>query len=144
MKQSAVLLALLISANLHAAPNCSRDELDGAVEGYLAAQRTGDRDALTAAPVTRHFEQQQPITAEASIVNTPLAIDFHRSILDETSRRTFTELEAMVTDEAMGAVVGFVHFGPNALPDTHLFRLENGRIRFVHMTVCAPTGCAFN
>jgi hypothetical protein len=45
----------------------------------------------------------------------------------------------------MGAVVGFVQFGPNALPDTHLFRLENGRIRYVHtLTVCAPTGCAFN
>jgi hypothetical protein len=50
-----------------------------------------------------------------------------------------------VIDEAMGAVVGFVRFGPNLLPDTHLFRLENGRIRYVHtLTVCAETGCAFN
>jgi hypothetical protein len=50
-----------------------------------------------------------------------------------------------VVDEAMGAIVGFVQFGPNALPDTHLFRLENGKIRYVHtLTVCAPTGCAFN
>lgn len=43
------------------------------------------------------------------------------------------------------AVVGFAQFGPNTLPDTHLFRLENGRIRHVHTrTVCAPTGCASN
>jgi len=266
MRLLTAALVLCVSASAAAAGNCNREDLEAAVDGYLAAQRAGHRDALPAAPVTRYFEQQQPISPEASIVNTPLAIDFHRSILDETSCQTFTEivvldeahpyaigtrlrvvadtiteLEAMVTDEgdwlfnpqvtfdrssaegwdilpesarsdratleaaanayfdqffsgpgtvevpwgrpcnrleggaytgngsaedscdvgvpsgmnishrrfvvdeAMGAVVGFVQFGPNALPDTHLFRLENGRIRYVHtLTVCAPTGCAFN
>jgi hypothetical protein len=266
MKYAAAALALLVAVNSLAATNCNRDELQSAAEAYLEAQRAGDRDALPAAPVTRYFEQQQPVSPESSIINTPLAIDFHRSILDETTCQTFTELvvldeahpyaigtrlrvvagtitelEAMVTDEgdwlfnpqvtferssaesweilpenarsdratleaaanayfdqffsgpgtvevpwgrpcnrleggaytgngsaedscdvgvpsgmnishrrfvvdeAMGAVVGFVQFGPNALPDTHLFRLENGRIRYVHtLTVCAPTGCAFN
>ena len=263
-----VVLSSLLSfaTTVCAAPNCDRDELARAVDGYLEAQTAGDRTMLPAAPVTRYFEQQQPIAPEASIVNTALAIDFHRSILDEVTCQTFTELvvldeshpyaigtrlrvvagtitelEAMVTDEgdwlfnpqvtferssaeswdilpanaqsdratleaaanadfdqffsgpgtvavpwgtpcnrleggaytgedspsdscavgvpsgmnishrrfvvdeAMGAIVGFVQFGPNALPDTHLFRLENGRIRYVHtLTVCAPTGCAFN
>ena len=50
-----------------------------------------------------------------------------------------------VVDEAMGAVVGFVRFGPNRLPDTHLFRVENGKIRYVHtLTVCGEDGCRFN
>jgi hypothetical protein len=50
-----------------------------------------------------------------------------------------------VIDEAMGAIVGFVRFGPNRMPGTHFFRLENDRIRYVHtLTVCAETGCAFN
>jgi hypothetical protein len=249
-----------------AAGNCGRAELQSAVDAYLAAQQAGDLSMLPAAPQTKYYEQQEPIAASASIVNTPLAIDFHRSILDETSCQTFTEivvldeehsyalgtrlrvvagtiteLEAIVTDEgdwlfnpqvtferssaerwdilpesarseratreaaanayfdqffsgpdtvavpwgtpcnrleggaytgngspedscnvgvpsgmnishrrfvideAMGAVVGFVRFGPNVIPDTHLFRLENGKIRYVHtLTVCAPDGCAFN
>ena len=266
MTQFLMAVFLGAAANAAVAANCSRAELQSAVDAYLVAQQAGDREALPAAPVTRYFEQQQPVASEASIVNTPLAIDFHRSILDETTCQTFTELvvldeahpyaigtrlrivagtitelEAMVTDEgdwlfnpqvtfarssaeswdilpesarsdratleaaanayfdqffsgpgtvavpwgrpcnrleggaytgngsasdscdvgvpsgmnishrrfvvdeAVGAVVGFVQFGPNALPDTHLFRLENGRIRYVHtLTVCAPTGCAFN
>jgi hypothetical protein len=50
-----------------------------------------------------------------------------------------------LVDEAMGTAVGFVRFGPNAIPDVHLFRLVNGRIRYVHaLTACPDTGCAFN
>jgi hypothetical protein len=44
-----------------------------------------------------------------------------------------------VVDETIGAVVAFCTFGagPNAggrepAPDTHLFRVENGKLRFVH------------
>lgn len=49
-----------------------------------------------------------------------------------------------LVDEAMGAIVGFVRFGPNRIPDTHLFRLVNGKIRYVHtLTVCSEVGCQF-
>ena len=43
-----------------------------------------------------------------------------------------------VVDETMGSVVVFCTFGPNSpngpagAPDTHLFRLNNGKIRYVH------------
>jgi len=43
-----------------------------------------------------------------------------------------------VVDETMGAVVAFCTFGaggPNGgsgAPDTHLFRVENGKLRYVH------------
>lgn len=262
---AATLLSLVSTAAL-AQANCNRAELQSAVDAYLAAQTAGDRTQLPAASVTRYFQQQEPIEADAGIVNTAIPIDFHRSILDVTSCQSFTELvslderhpyaigtrlrivagtitelEAMVTDdgdwlfnpavtrerssseswdilpaaarsdratleaaanayfdqffsgadsidvpwgtpcnrleggvytgdggpddscnvgvpsgmnishrrfvvdEALGAVVGFVRFGPHALPDTHLFRLENGRIRYVHtLTVCGDAGCQFN
>jgi hypothetical protein len=44
----------------------------------------------------------------------------------------------LVVDETMGAVVAFCTFGaggPNGgsgAPDTHLFRVENGKLRYVH------------
>lgn len=266
MKPLAALALLLFSVTALADANCSRSELQLAVNAYIEAQTAGDLDLMPVAPATRYYQQQEGIDARASIVNEPLAIDFHRSILDETTCQTFTELvvlderhpyamgarlrvvagtitelEAMVTDdgdwlfnpevtferssaetwdvvpeherssratleaaanayfdqffsgpntiyvpwgtpcnrleggaytgngspddscnvgvpsgmnishrrfvvdEAMGAIVGFVRFGPNLIPDTHLFRLEGGRIRYVHtLTVCAQNGCAFN
>jgi hypothetical protein len=266
MGRFAACLALLFATSAFADVNCSRSELQIAVNAYIAAQTAGDRDMLPAAPATRYFQQQEPIDARDSIVNEALAIDLQRSILDEVSCQSFTEmivlderhpyalgtrlrivagtiteLESMVTDEgdwlfnpkvsfehsstedwdllpasgrsdratleaaanayfdqffsgpntvyvpwgtpcnrleggaytgngsptdscnvgvpsgmnishrrfvideAMGSVVGFVRFGPNAIPDTHLFRLVNGKIRYVHtLTVCPDTGCAFN
>jgi hypothetical protein len=266
MRVVAGLLALLASASALAEANCSRTELQLAVSAYLEAQTAGDPNLLPAAAQTLYYQQHELIDAGGSIVNEALAIDFHRSILDEYSCQTFTELvvldaahpyaigtrlrvvagtvtelEAIVTDdgdwlfnpqvtferssaepwdilpagarsdratliaaanayfdqffsgpntvyvpwgtpcnrleggiysgdgspddscnvgvpsgmnisgrrfvvdEAMGAVVGLVRFGPNRIPDTHLFRLENGRIRYVHtLTVCGDDGCRFN
>ncbi len=47
-----------------------------------------------------------------------------------------------VVDEDMGTVVGFVDFGgANGLPDAHTFRLENGKLRYVHVITLCPNGC---
>ena len=49
-----------------------------------------------------------------------------------------------VVDEDIGAVVGLVTFGTNGLPDSHLFRLENGKIRYIHtITHCFTPNCGF-
>jgi hypothetical protein len=50
-----------------------------------------------------------------------------------------------VVDEQIGAVVGFVDFGKSKRPDAHLFRLDSGRIRYIHtITVCEPdANCGF-
>jgi hypothetical protein len=266
MRVLTALAFFLVPLSVMADANCSRSELQIAVNAYIMAQTVGDIDLLPAAPQTKYYQQQEPIEASVSIVNQPLVIDFHRSILDEISCQTFTELvvldeshpyaigtrlrvvagtitelEAIVTDEgdwlfnpqvtfersstenwdiipesrrssratleaaanayfdqfftgpntvyvpwgtpcnrleggiysgngsptdscnvgvpsgmnishrrfvideALGAVVGFVRFGPNVIPDTHLFRLESDLIRYVHtLTVCPDTGCAFN
>ena len=49
-----------------------------------------------------------------------------------------------VVDPDIGAVVVLSRFSNNELPDSHLFRLENGKIRYVHtLTVCTIPGCGF-
>ncbi len=49
-----------------------------------------------------------------------------------------------VADPDLGAVVGFVDFGSSEVPDSHLFRLENGRLRYIHtLTVCLIPNCGF-
>lgn len=44
-----------------------------------------------------------------------------------------------VIDETVGAVDVFLDFGNNKIPDTHEFRLEGGKLRFVH-TMTATGG----
>ena len=47
-----------------------------------------------------------------------------------------------VVDEALGAVAVFLTFGNNKLPDVHTFRIEKGKIRYVHtITVCKTANC---
>jgi len=47
-----------------------------------------------------------------------------------------------IVDVDMGAVVGLVDFGgADGLPDTHTFRLENGKLRYVHTITVCPNGC---
>src|SRR5690606_9433658 len=47
-----------------------------------------------------------------------------------------------VVDPALGAVVALVPFGgEGGLPDSHLFRVEKGKLRWVHtITVCNREG----
>jgi len=48
-----------------------------------------------------------------------------------------------IADPQIGAVVGFIRW-PTTVPDSHLFRLENGKLRFVHsLTVCTVPNCGF-
>jgi len=45
-----------------------------------------------------------------------------------------------VVDENIGAVVAFCTFGVGGLPDTHIFRVEKGKLRFVHTMTHVPPG----
>jgi hypothetical protein len=48
-----------------------------------------------------------------------------------------------ISDPEIGAVVGFIRW-PSGVPDSHLFRVENGKLRFVHsLTVCTVPNCGF-
>jgi hypothetical protein len=47
-----------------------------------------------------------------------------------------------LVDEDMGTVVGQIDFGgEKGLPDAHMFRLENGKLRYVHVITLCPNGC---
>jgi hypothetical protein len=47
-----------------------------------------------------------------------------------------------IVDVAMGTVVGQIDFGgPKGLWDAHTFRLENGKLRYVHVITLCPNGC---
>ncbi|GAA5058295.1 hypothetical protein GCM10023208_24640 [Erythrobacter westpacificensis] len=49
-----------------------------------------------------------------------------------------------VVDPVKGAVNVFLEFGDNALPDSHTFRVENGKIRYIHtVTACETENCGF-
>jgi hypothetical protein len=49
-----------------------------------------------------------------------------------------------VVDEAKGAVNVILEFGDNALPDSHTFRVEGGKLRYVHTaTACESENCGF-
>jgi hypothetical protein len=45
-----------------------------------------------------------------------------------------------IVDETIGAVVAFCTFGVGGLPDSHLFRIENGKLRYVHTLTHVPAG----
>jgi hypothetical protein len=47
-----------------------------------------------------------------------------------------------IVDLDMGTIVGLVDFGEeNGWPDSHIFRLENGKVRYVHTLTVCPHGC---
>ena len=47
-----------------------------------------------------------------------------------------------IVDTDMGTVVGLAAFGEkDGWPDSHMFRLENGKLRYVHTLTVCPEGC---
>ncbi len=49
-----------------------------------------------------------------------------------------------VVDPTIGAVTVLMSFGKDQLPDAHTFRVEHGKIRYVHtITVCKTFNCGF-
>jgi len=258
-----VLGAVLIPSLAAAQARCTRAELQGAVDRYIAAQTTGRPSGLNLASAAKYVENAKDTAIDRGILQTPLKIDFHRSLLDVEACQTFTEvivtdsqhpyvlgvrmktaagriaeIEAFVTDKDdwlfnadnylkyssaenwgviptdardsratlvaaanayedrffndsvavplgtpcnrleggmrtgkgrpddscsggfptgmpvanrrfvvdpdIGSVVALSEFSVNRLPDSHLFRLEKGKVRYVHtLTVCTLPNCGF-
>jgi hypothetical protein len=252
--------ALLAPTASFAQVACTRDGLQAATDLYLAAQAKGDPSGMPLAQGLAYIENMQVVDIKSGVIQKPLKIDFHRSLIDQTTCQTFTEvivtdkshpyvlgtrlrvnhdkvaeIESMVTqegdwlfnadnylkwspgedwgaivagqrdtratleaaannyldaflekkldavpwgypcnrteggihtgkgvpedsctvgvpsgvnivarrflvDETMGAVVAFCTFGVGGLPDTHLFRVEKGKLRFVHTLTHVPPG----
>jgi hypothetical protein len=254
---SAGLLAPLAS---FAQVACTRDGLQAATNLYIAAQGKGDPSGMPLAKGLAYIENMQVVDIKSGVIQKPLNIDFHRTLIDPATCQTFTEvivtdknhpyvigtrlrinhdkiaeIELLVTqqgdwlfnadnyfkwspaedwgvipqgqrdsrdtlvaaanayldafleqkvdlvpwgypcnrteggirtgkgvpedscqvgvpsgvnivarrfivDETTGAVVAFCTFGVGGLPDTHLFRIENGKLRFVHTLTHVPPG----
>ena len=51
-----------------------------------------------------------------------------------------------VIDPNFGAVAVFLKMGPNKRPDAHVFRIEDGKIRYIHtITSCGTqVNCGFD
>ena len=84
--------------------SCVRGGLQRAVNLYIEAQTKGDTSALPLAAGLGYVENMAPVDINAGLIKTPLKIDHHRSLLDESTCQTFTE--AIVTDAAKPYVLG--------------------------------------
>ena len=84
--------------------SCVRGGLERAVELYIEAQTNGDISGLPLANGLGYQENMETIAIADGIINKPLAIDHHMSLLDESSCQTFTEV--IVTNEAEPYVLG--------------------------------------
>lgn len=255
-----LLGALLAPAAGFAQISCTRDGLQAATNLYLEAQGKGDTSGLPLAKGLPYIENMQIVDIKTGVIQKPMKIDFHRTLIDPATCQTFTEvivtdkdhpyvigtrlrvnhdkiaeIESLVTtkgdwlfnadnyykwspnekwgvipparrdtrdtlvaaanayldaflekkvdlvpwgypcnrtegglrtgkeapddtcqvgvpsgvnivarrfivDESIGAVVAFCTFGVGGLPDTHLFRVENGKLRYVHTLSHVPPG----
>src|SRR5262245_3584360 len=88
----------LVSPQAFAQASCTRADLQAAVDGYLAAQRSGNPAALPMAASAKYIENTVETPPGKGIVKSPLKIDFSRSLLDTASCETFTEV--IVTDKS--------------------------------------------
>jgi hypothetical protein len=108
----------------------SRDTLVAAANGYLDAFLEKKLDAVPwGNPCNRTeggLRTGKGVPEDSCTVGVPSGVNI-------VARR-------FIVDEAMGAVVAFCTFGVGGLPDTHIFRLEKGKLRFVHTMTHVPPG----
>ena len=100
----ALASVLLTPITSFAQLSCTRGGLQNAVDLYIDAQTKGDRSVLPLPMGMGYWENAAPADITAGIINTPMEIDHHRSLFDEESCQTFTEV--IVTDEANPYVLG--------------------------------------
>ena len=84
--------------------SCVRGGLQRAVNLYIDAQTKGDTSGLPLAMGLGYVENMVPTAIAEGLINTPMKIDHHRSLLDESTCQTFTEV--IVTDAAKPYVLG--------------------------------------
>jgi hypothetical protein len=100
----ALTAALLAPTAGLAQISCSRQGLQSAVDLYIAAQTKGDTSGLPLATGLGYMENVAPADISSGLINTPMKIDFHRSLLDTDTCQTFTEV--IVTDKENPYVLG--------------------------------------
>lgn len=84
--------------------SCTRGGLQNAVDLYIEAQASGDISKLPLPNGAGYWENEVRTDINTGIINTPMLINQHRSLLDQDSCQTFTEV--IVTDAANPHVLG--------------------------------------
>ena len=113
-----------------AAGQCTRAELQSAIDSYLAAQKAGNLSKAPLAEKVKYVENMTEIKKEQGLWNTPLPITFHRSFLDVDSCRSFTEV--IVTEGGHPYVLG-----------TRL-KVEDGKISEIDSLITKKDDWLFN
>jgi hypothetical protein len=113
-----------------AAGQCTRAELQSAIDSYLAAQKAGNLSKAPLAEKVKYVENMTEIKKEQGLWNTPLPITFHRSFLDVDSCRSFTEV--IVTEGGRPYVLG-----------TRL-KVEDGKISEIDSLITKKDDWLFN
>jgi hypothetical protein len=96
--------ALLAPSASFAQVACTRDGLQAATDLYIAAQGKGDPSGLPLAKGLAYLENMQVIDIKSGVIQKPLKIDFHRTLIDPATCQTFTEV--IVTDKSQPYVLG--------------------------------------
>lgn len=83
---------------------CTRDGLQAATNLYIAAQSKGDPSGMPLANGLAYIENMQVVDIKSGVIQKPLKIDFHRTLIDPATCQTFTEV--IVTDKSHPYVIG--------------------------------------
>ena len=111
MNRPSIALAALLLAGAALAPagaqaqiDCTRGGLLKAAELYVAAQGSGDLAGLPLAANVGYWENMVIGDIKTGIVSQAMKVDHHRSIVDDSSCQTFTEV--IINDSAKPYVLG--------------------------------------
>jgi hypothetical protein len=113
-----------------AAGQCTRAELQAAVDSYLAAQKAGNLSKAPLADKVDYIENMSEVKKEQGLWNSPLPIAFSRSFLDVESCQSFTEV--IITEGGNPYVLG-----------TRL-KVENGKISGIDSLITKKGDWLFN
>lgn len=96
--------ALLAPTASFAQISCTRDGLQAATNLYLEAQTKGDTSGLPLPRGLAYIENMKEVDINAGVIQKPVNIAFHRTLIDPATCQTFTEV--VVTDKAHPYVLG--------------------------------------
>ena len=100
----ALSAALLSPATSFGQVACTRNGLQAATDLYLEAQGKGDPAGMPLAQGLAYIENMQAVDIKSGVIQKPLKIDFHRTLIDQSTCQTFTE--TIVTDKSHPYVIG--------------------------------------
>lgn len=100
----ALMAMLFTSTTTYAQVSCTRGGLQRAVNLYIEAQAEGDVSGLPLASSTGYWENNTLMNIDEGLINTAMTINHHRSIFDEETCQSFTEV--IVNDKDDPYVLG--------------------------------------